>query len=176
MRIVGIDPGTAGALALLDEAGAIIDIKDMPTFSVKVNGSNRPRVAAAQLSLLLKSWNPDHAVYEVQNPRKDDKYHPAQAAELMRAAGVVEGVIAALAIPYTPVQPAAWRKAMGCSIPTPSTYKERKAASRRRAQQLYPSHADRFVVEDSSDLAEAVLIGMWGLRAFFVMQGVRNAA
>jgi crossover junction endodeoxyribonuclease RuvC len=160
--IVGIDPGVEGALALLTDSGEIIDIKDMPVVEVRVGRTTRHRIAASELARIMRAMKCDHAVLEHVAGRPTDV--PTYAGELCRAAGIVEGVIAALGIPWTSVQPTAWRKAMGVSLPPGSSTKsERKEASRQRSMQLWPAHAELFKRKKDADRSEAALIGRWGV-------------
>lgn len=160
MNRVGIDPGTTGALALIGPAGELLDVRDMPVVSIRINGSTRDRVDAASVAELLREWAPGEAVIEAVNPRKGDT--PLTAGELCRASGTVEGVVAALGIAVSFVQPMAWRKAAGVRLPTGSTYKERKEASRQRALQVWPASAAFFKFKKNADRAEASLIARHG--------------
>jgi crossover junction endodeoxyribonuclease RuvC len=73
-----------------------------------------------------------------------------------RSAGVIEGVLAALMVPQTFVQPAVWTRAITRGIG--------KDASRSRAMELYPSHQKEFARAKDDGRADAVLIGFWYLR------------
>ena len=170
MRICGIDPGVTGALALLDSDGSLLEVADIPTLEVQRGKTRRHRIDAVMLAALLREWAPDHAVVEALNPRPSDGANSgraAHAAELMRAAGIVEGVIAALGIPSTGVQPITWRRAMLCRGPVGDTAQARagrKEASRQRAIALWPATAPKFL-KTRPDRAEACLIARWGILA-----------
>jgi hypothetical protein len=53
MRILGVDPGIAGALVLLVD-GEVTEVADMPIVTVR----GKRRVCPAQLATLLASWYP----------------------------------------------------------------------------------------------------------------------
>lgn len=162
--IVGIDPGARGALALFDGA-RLAAVADMPTVSVRVGKTQRARVNAAELARILRDWAPDHAAVEHVAPRGGPVDRggdtPMTAGYLMLAAGVVEGVLAALGIPVTPVDARVWRKAAGITLASGMSYQDRKEASRQRALQLFPVQAGYFARKMDSDRAEAALIGRW---------------
>lgn len=167
--IVGCDPGVSGALAFLRGDGKLLAVRDMPTFSVRVGRTQRQRVDAAGLATLLREFHCDHAAVERVSPRATDT--PITAGYLLHAAGVVEGVLAAVGIPVTMVDPSAWRRAVGASGSPGMAYRDRKEVSRRRAIQLYPEQAAWFARVLDADRAEAALIGRWGLTAAGVLAG-----
>lgn len=159
---MGVDCGVDGALALLRPDGSLLRVIDMPVVNIAVNKQTRHRVSAALLADTIRRWAPDHAVVEAINPRKGDG---PSMGELLRAAGIVEGVLAALGVPTTLVQPIAWRNAMQCRGPSgeaPEAKRARKEASRLRALQLWPDKAAHFARKEDSDRAEAALVGRWG--------------
>lgn len=161
MKILGVDPGVEGGLALLDEAGNLLGVWDMPVVDVRVGKTTRHRLALSILSDLIGSFHADHAVLEHVQGRPTDV--PTYAGELCRASGHVEGIIVAKGIPLTPVQPMAWRKAMGVMLKPGSTGPQRKEASRQRALQLWPGDSELFARKLDADRAEAALIARWGL-------------
>lgn len=162
MKVLGIDPGVEGAVALLcAEDGGLIRVMDMPVVDVRVGKTARHRIASSSLAAMLKSFAADHVVIEHVQGRPTDV--PTRAGELCRASGIVEGIIAALGIPLTIVQPQAWRRAMGVALPAGSTAPQRKEASRQRALQLWPAHAAWFLRKMDADRAEAALIARWGV-------------
>ena len=169
MNILGVGPGVAGALALLRPDGSIIRVTDMPVVNIAINRQTRNRVSAALLADLLRRWAPAHAVVEAVNARPTDG---ARAAEMLRASGIVDGVLTALGVPLTYVQPVAWRNAMQCRGPsgeTPEAKRGRKEASRQRALQLWLGSAALFDRRIDSDRAEAALVAKWGISTGLVL-------
>lgn len=160
MNILGVDPGVSGALALLRD-GVLISAFDMPVVEVRVGKSTRHRVATSELVALIRSAGAHHVVIEFVQGRPTDV--PTYAGELCRVAGIVEGVVAALEIPMTFVQPQAWRKAMGVALAAGSTSAQRKEASRQRAMQLWPHQSAVFARKLDADRAEAALMARWGM-------------
>jgi crossover junction endodeoxyribonuclease RuvC len=93
--VVGIDCGATGAIAILHEDGRLLDALDMPI--VEIGG--KKRVAAQALALLIATHKPSHAYVESVASR------PGQGVSSMfafgQSVGVVDGVLAALAVPVS---------------------------------------------------------------------------
>lgn len=153
--VCAIDPGAHGAIAFLTDGGALLDVLDMPSVTVKVGKTNRTRVAEQALALLIAANRPMHAFLEASGPRNTDG--TAQAFGMGMTAGIVRGVLAGLAVPLEqPYQPAAWKRAMGLTAD--------KGTSRQRAMMLFPARADLFARARDDGRAEAALLGLYGLR------------
>lgn len=168
MKVLGIDPGAEGALALLREDGSIIRVVDMPCVQIRIGKTEKARVDPAGVVVKIRDLNPDHVCLEQVGAMQHDS--PFAAFTFGHSAGIVAGVVAALGLPVTFVRPQAWRKAMGVSCPGGSTHAQRKEASRQRVLQLYPLKAALFARKLDSDRSEAVLIGRWFCLANGLMQ------
>lgn len=148
--IAAIDPGAAGAIAFLSPDGALASVVDMP--AVKVG--TKLRVAPQAVALLLAARRPSHCFIEQVGAM------PGQGVVSMfafgQAVGILDGAVAALGIPVSYIAPAAWKRGMQVSAD--------KGSSRRRAMQLFPSHADAFQRVRDDGRAEAALLGVYGLR------------
>ena len=153
MRVIGIDCGLSGAIALL-ENGKLVSVHDMPTLTIESNKKAKRQVSAPMLAAIIGQIKPDHAYVEKPASR------PGQSVVAMfgfgRSLGVVEGVLAALQVPCTYVAPATWTKAMGKA--------QGKDASRHRAMELFPEHQQLFKRVMDDGRAEASLIATWGIR------------
>jgi crossover junction endodeoxyribonuclease RuvC len=152
-RVIGIDCGLSGAIAVLEDT-KLVSVHDMPTLVIETNKKAKRQVSAPMLASTIADIKPDHAYVEKPASR------PGQSVVAMfgfgRSLGVVEGVLAALNIPVTYVAPATWTKQMG----KPAG----KDASRHRAMELFPEHQDRFKRVKDDGRAEAALIATWGIR------------
>ena len=62
-RIIGIDPGASGAIALL-VGKELVSVHDMPTVTVERNKSQKWQVCPAGLSLLMQQLSPHKAICE----------------------------------------------------------------------------------------------------------------
>lgn len=139
--ILGVDPGKSGALAWVQD-GRLLRVVDMPDLTGAALG-------ALVMDLLLER-RPTVAVVESQVGR------PGQSSSAMftfaRDYGVILGVLGAHAVPVELVTPASWKRAMRLS--------KDKSASRQRACELWPDHADLFARVKDDGRAEAALIAL----------------
>jgi crossover junction endodeoxyribonuclease RuvC len=152
IRILGIDPGLSGALALLTSLGELT-VDDMPTVEIERGGKSKRELDTAALCSLIREMAPSHAVLERVGAR------PGQGVTSMfafgRSCGQIEGAIAARRVPLSYVAPPTWRRAL--SVPVG------KDGSRLRASQVLPAHAERWRRVKDDGRAEAALIALWGL-------------
>jgi crossover junction endodeoxyribonuclease RuvC len=151
-KIVGIDLGACGALALLDAFGGLIEVEDMPTLQDGPKG--RRAVNAALLSAPVYKWQADAAFVEYVGARPGEGAVGAFA--FGRSKGVVEGVLGACGVPATFIAPAAWKRAVGLSLAS-------KDASRSEAIRRWPAQAGRFGRVKDDGRAEAALTAVAGL-------------
>ena len=153
MIIAGIDPGVRGAFALRVN-GKLMDIIDMPVIEEMVGRTKRKRVVAALVAAELRKLKERHQAEEIYlvcekvGPTPRDGV--AGAFAFGYGAGIIAGVAAGLALPFTLVTPQAWQKAVGASSD--------KDGNRARACQLYPSMAANFARKQDDGRADAVLI------------------
>lgn len=92
--VIGVDIGAAGALALVDEAGELVEVADMPI--LRDGPSNRPAVNGPLLAELVGRWRANRAFVEYVGARPGEGAVGAFA--FGRSRGVIEGVLAALAV------------------------------------------------------------------------------
>ncbi len=149
MVILGIDPGCSGALVLITEQGGYIDHLNMPTIKV----GTKSRVNGAAAAAWLKKYQINEAFLEQVGAM------PGQGTASMftfgHAAGVAEGLLQGLNIPYTLVTPQAWKKAAGL-------IGSDKDAARSRAIQLYPELRFLDAKAKGQAIADALLIARFG--------------
>lgn len=166
--VLGIDPGANGAIAFLDESGALLDVVDMPSLpepkarpkKSKTTGEELPPPVATNAPLLAEILAKSQAtrIYcEFVAARPTDG--KAHAFAFGRARGVIEGCAGALNIPVTWVATNVWKRASG--VPPG---KENKNVALTRAVALWPQHAALFKLKKNVDRAEAALIGLVGLK------------
>jgi len=150
---MGIDPGKTGALALF-EWGRLIEVVDMPTVEVEVSRTRRQVVSPGLLANYFKSVLPEMVYFEKVGVRP--KEGAVGAFSFGRGVGTIEGIMAALEIPYQMVLPAVWKK----SFDLPSE----KDVARQHAIAIFPEHAKLFARKKDDGRAEASLIGLYGVR------------
>jgi crossover junction endodeoxyribonuclease RuvC len=149
--IVGVDPGCSGALVVLGEAGEVIGHLSMPTVKV----GTKSRVNGAAVAAWLRGQGEiQHAYLEQVGAM------PGQGVSSMftfgHAAGVVEGILQGLGVPYTLVTPQSWKKRAGL-------IGQDKDAARSRAIQLYPELRALDAKAKGQALADAILIARHGM-------------
>ena len=67
MRVIGIDPGVAGALALVSSDGDLIEVADMPV--LRDGSAGRAAVNAPLFAELLARWHAREVVCEFVSAR-----------------------------------------------------------------------------------------------------------
>lgn len=148
--ILGIDPGCSGALVLVTEQGGYIDHLAMPTIKV----GTKSRVNGAAVAAWVRQYGITHACLEQVGAM------PGQGTASMftfgHAAGVAEGILQGLNIPYTLVTPQAWKKSAGL-------IGSDKDAARSRAIQLYPELRALDAKAKGQAIADALLIARFGI-------------
>ena len=153
MKVMSIDPGLSGAMAVFD-GDDLIAVVDMPTHELSRNGKAKRQIAASTLAGIFTQHDPRHVIVEKVSAM------PGQGVTSMfsfgRSLGIIEGIVAAYDIPVTYVTPGVWTKGIGRGAG--------KDASRARACELYPSHQKSFARVKDDGRADAVLIGAWYLK------------
>jgi crossover junction endodeoxyribonuclease RuvC len=104
--ILGIDIGVQGAVAVLDQAGALVEVHDMPTLQDGPKG--RRAVNAPLLASIIFKSHATAPFVECVNARPGEG--PTGAFAFGRARGVIEGVLAAAGTPP------AWKRAIGLTL------------------------------------------------------------
>ena len=149
LRVVGIDPGKTGALALATH----IEVEQMEVM---------PEFPKSILEI-LKSWKPDHVFLEKAQAM------PKNGAVSMFKYGVsygeIRGLLIAMAIPFTLVPPRTWAKVMHKGADGKDTTAKEK--SKEIAHRIFP-HLNFLATERSKKphdgLIDAALIAEYGRR------------
>lgn len=168
---VGIDPGVNGAIGFvgdMDEAW----VHDMPTIETKVSGAKKKRhVIDARAIREMLSYKDDviqlvviEKVAPVVIVGGKSMMGGPQSFQLGKAAGLVEGVIAGMRLPYQLVTPQGWKKEM-----LGGTSKD-KGAAIIRARQMFPK-VDLSRKKDDGR-AEALLIARYAKLVHSSLKGV----
>ena len=153
IRCIGIDVGNNGAIALIVD-GRLERVEDMPIVEIQRGKSVKRQVSAQALVGIIKDMQPTHAA--VEKVASMPNQGVASMFAFGRSAGVIEGVLAALEVPVSYVQPAVWARTMNKGYG--------KDASRHRAMELHPDKQEWFKLVKHDGRAEAVLIAMWGMK------------
>ena len=153
MRIIGIDPGLSGGIAILDNL-KIFDIYDMPTMSE--GKKNKNQLNSAQLVNIIKKniiSNGDTFLIVEQVSAM-----PGQGVTSMfnfgQTFGSIKGICAALNLPIFFVRPAKWKKHF-------DLINSSKDASRTKVIEMYPSISPRLTKKKDVNKADAILIARY---------------
>ena len=150
MRIIGIDPGLSGGIAILDDL-KIYDIFDMPIMSE--GKKNKNQLNSAQLVNIINK----HVL------RKENTFVIVEQVSAMPGQGVtsmfnfgqtfgsIKGICAALGLPIFYVRPAKWKKHY-------NLINSQKDASRTRAIEIFPYFSSQLSKKKDSNKADAILI------------------
>lgn len=149
MSVLGIDPGTTGAIAALGDDGQLLGIVDVPVFEI----GGKKRIDVHTLGAMLGRYaDAEAAVIELVGAM------PGQGVSSMFsfgfATGVVHGAIGALMVPIVTVTPAKWKAHF--KLP------KDKDAARQLATRRWPA-TDLFRRVKDAGRAEAALIGLYHL-------------
>ena len=150
MKIIGIDPGLSGAIAIM-ENNKVIDLFDMPVMSE--GKKNKRQLNSAQLAKLLKdniSQNEEVSVVVEQVNAM-----PGQGVTSMfnfgQTFGAIKGICAALGLPIFFVRPSKWKKYF-------ELINSSKDSSRTKAIEMYPSLSDDLDKKKDVNKSDAILI------------------
>lgn len=151
MSILAIDPGLNNGIAVLDIERRLLLATEIPAIG---DGANK-RLNLASFADIIAQLHVGHAVIE------DVSAMPNQGVSSTfrfgRAAGAVEGALAALKLPTAFVRPVVWKRAIGAKA-------KRDEDVRALAIQTWPDQAHRFARKCDHNRAEAALIGLWFLQ------------
>jgi crossover junction endodeoxyribonuclease RuvC len=153
--ILGVDIGLAGAIAMLEENGELLEVHDMPCL---VDGPRRrPSINAPLLAGIIARADAAQACVEFVSARPTDG--PAGAFAFGRCKGVLEGVLAASGVPVAFLTPPQWKRLVGIAPGKAGA----KDAARSEAIRRWPSKAGLFSRAKDDGRAEACLIGLAGI-------------
>lgn len=150
MRILGVDPGCYGALALLVD-GDLKYVLDMPIVKVRRGKTDKAEVDGHTLAREIK--HQEAAILIVEQVGGMTGQSASAAFNFGRAAGAVEYTGTALGLRVERVAPITWKKALKVN--------PGKDGSRFMAMRLWPAQAAWFARKKDDGRAEAALIAHW---------------
>jgi crossover junction endodeoxyribonuclease RuvC len=149
-RILGVDPGLAGGLAVIDidiDSTVLVDAIDIPITGVGA----KTRVDVLAIRDWILAHQPRHALIERAGVMP--KQGISSGFKYGRAVGSLEAVIACCEVPMTIIEPTVWKKFH-------QLRGGEKEASRQRALQLFPAAHRLLSRKMDHGRAEAALIAM----------------
>jgi crossover junction endodeoxyribonuclease RuvC len=151
VKVLGVDPGVHGGLALVEindgTAPQLIDAIDIPV----VGTGAKERVDVLAIRTWIQTHTPDHAA--IERAQAMPKQGASSGFKYGRATGALEAVIACCEIPMTVVEPAVWKKAHHLRGGD-------KEGGRMRALQLFPAAHALLARKKDHGRGEAALIAL----------------
>ena len=151
MKIIGIDPGLSGGIAIL-ENNNVLNIFDMPVMSE--GKKNKRQLNSAQLVSLIKE-NINHKEEEVSVIVEQVNAMPGQGVTSMfnfgQTFGAIKGVCAALELPIFFVRPSKWKKHF-------ELINSSKDSSRTKVIEMYPKLSNQLAKKKDVNKSDAILI------------------
>lgn len=151
--IIGIDPGLHGAIALYDPARSM-QVLDIPTYEIKVNGSKRHQVDLHQCFSLLTKFTNVADLVVIEEPHAMPKQGVTSAFSFGYVCGMLQAFVVSTGVPMVLVRPNIWKSF--CKVPAD------KDATRKKASQLFPQYAYHWPLKKDDGRAEAALIAWYG--------------
>ena len=150
MKIIGIDPGLSGAIAVMHDK-KVINMYDMPVMAE--GKKNKRQLNSSQLVNIIKeNINEDEdtiVVVEQVNAM------PGQGVTSMfnfgQTFGAIKGVCAALKLPIFFVRPSKWKKHF-------ELINSSKDASRTKVIEMYPTLSGQLAKKRDVNKSDAILI------------------
>ena len=150
MKIIGIDPGLSGGIAVLKD-NKVLNIFDMPVMSE--GKKNKRQLNSAQLVSLLKdNLEPNKETVVVV---EQVNAMPGQGVTSMfnfgQTFGAIKGICAALELPIYFVRPSKWKKHF-------ELINSSKDSSRTKAIEMYPALSNQLAKKKDVNKSDAILI------------------
>ena len=151
---IGIDPGLSGAVAVIDPKGSVLFF-DTPTTLVSSKSSRRSYAPSNMVNLLSVIGHETGSVFlhvGIERQQAMPKQGVSSTFSTGYGFGLWIGILASLSLPYTIVDPRAWKKK------TMAGMGKEKGASIIRATQLYPASVKWLERKKDHNRADALLI------------------
>ena len=153
MKIIGIDPGLSGAIAVMED-NKVLHLFDIPVMSE--GKKNKRQLNSALLVSLLKENIVSHE--EVAVVVEQVNAMPGQGVTSMfnfgQTFGAIKGVCAALDLPIFFVRPSKWKKHF-------ELINSSKDSSRTKAIEMYPKLSNQLTKKKDVNKSDAILIARY---------------
>ena len=150
MKIIGIDSGLSGAIAIL-ENNKVLNLFDMPVMSE--GKKNKRQLNSALLTKLIKDSITNNE--EVTVVVEQVNAMPGQGVTSMfnfgQTFGAIKGICAALELPIFFVRPSKWKKHF-------ELINSSKDSSRTKAIEMYPKLSNHLSKKKDVNKSDAILI------------------
>ena len=150
MKIIGIDPGLSGGIAILED-NKVLNIFDMPVMSE--GKKNKRQLNSAQLVMIIKEniQSNDEVVVVVEQVNAMPGQGVTSMFNFGQTFGAIKGVCAALGLPIFFVRPSKWKKHF-------ELINSSKDSSRTKAIEMYPAFSNQLAKKKDVNKSDAILI------------------
>ncbi len=153
MKIIGIDPGLRGAIAILEDK-KVFSVSDMPVMAE--GKKNKRQLNSAQLvNIIRENTNPKEDIAVVV---EQVNAMPGQGVTSMfnfgQTFGAIKGICAALGLPIFFVRPSKWKKHF-------NLINSSKDSSRTKVIEMYPSLSSQLAKKKDVNKSDAILIARY---------------
>lgn len=152
-RILGVDPGLSGALALLGEDDLVV--YDIPTIERKVGGRTKRQIDAYNLSLWLEYHRLKISLAVIEQVGAMPGQGVTSSYNFGFTTGVIHGILTNVGVPVRTVVPQVWKRKFGL-------LGQDKDASRAEASRRLPKFAAQWPLKKHDGRAEAALLAIYG--------------
>ena len=153
MKILGIDPGLSGAIAILENK-KVLTLFDMPVMSE--GKKNKKQLNSAQLVKIIQENTLKEEDISVVVEQVNAM--PGQGVTSMfnfgQTFGAIKGVCAALNLPIFFVRPSKWKKYF-------ELINSSKDSSRTKVIEMYPSLSNQLTKKKDVNKSDAILIARY---------------
>ena len=153
MKIIGIDPGLSGAIAVMHDK-KVINMYDMPLMAE--GKKNKRQLNSSQLVNIIKeNINEDEeAVVVVEQVNAMPGQGVTSMFNFGQTFGAIKGVCAALNLPIFFVRPSKWKKYF-------ELINSSKDSSRTKVIEMYPSLSSQLAKKKDVNKSDAILIARY---------------
>ena len=150
MKIIGIDPGLSGAIAVL-ENNKVLNVFEMPVMSE--GKKNKRQLNSALLVNLLKEnvLNNEEVAVVVEQVNAMPGQGVTSMFNFGQTFGAIKGICAALGFPIFFVRPSKWKKYF-------ELINSSKDSSRTKAIEMYPKLSNQLAKKKDVNKSDAILI------------------
>lgn len=148
LKICSIDPGVTGAIALIDQDGYFLKLKDMPTYKTGIK--NQKEIDPIKLIDIFKEMDPDYFILEKIHAMP--KQGVTSTMNFGINFGIIKGAIAACNKEPILVSPQKWKNHFKLSG-------KPKVDALYNAQNMFPEAP--LSLKKHVDRADALHIGVW---------------
>jgi len=155
VKVVGIDPGFSGGIALVED-GVVTNAIRMPTIKVPVTIKGKKKTRSEYdlpaIAGMIREFSPHVVCIEKVSSRPGEG--STSSFRFGFGTGVLHGIAAGLGIDIVTVAPAKWKNYYGIGAD--------KEESMCLARELAPDVAERVLKYKKDDgVAESILIALW---------------